>query len=35
MLRGQQQAVGQKARPAVQGAFGRNPRQLRKIIAFR
>ena len=35
MLRRQQQPVGQQARPADQGALGRHPRQLRKIIAFR
>ena len=35
MLRRQQQAVGQQAGPAQQGALRRNPRQLRKIIAFR
>src|ERR1035437_2223092 len=35
MLRGQQEPVGQEAGPAVQGALGRDPRQLWKIIAFR
>ena len=35
MLLSKQQPVGQKARLAIQGPFGRNPCQLRKIIAFR
>ena len=35
MLGGQQQAIGEQAGAALQGALGRNPGKLRKIIAFR
>jgi len=35
MLRGEQQAVGQKAGPVPQCPFRSDPRQLRKIIVFR
>ena len=35
MLGGQQQTVGQQAGAAAEGAFGRDPGQFRKIIAFR
>lgn len=35
MLLSKQQPVGQQAGATIQSAFGRNPCQLRKIIAFR
>jgi hypothetical protein len=35
MLFGQEQRIGQQARPAVQGALGHDPGQFGKIIAFR
>ena len=35
VLGGQQEAIGQEAGPAVEGTLGGNPRQFRKIIAFR
>jgi len=34
-LASEQQAIGQKAGPAREGALGSEPSQIRKIIVFR